>query len=86
MTSTATATVRIRPKTRDRLKRLSDERGLSTPDLLEALVTNAEDEQILAGHEAAMERVMADPQQAAAYRAEVDAWDGTLLDGLKDVE
>ncbi len=85
MTSTATATVRIRTKTRDRLKRLGRERGLSTPDLLEALVASAEDEQILAGHEAAMERVMADSQQAAAYRAEVDVWDGTLLDGLKDL-
>jgi hypothetical protein len=29
-----------------------------------------------------MERVMADPQQAASYRAELEVWDGTLLDGL----
>lgn len=82
----ASATVRIRPETRDRLKRLGRKRGLSTPDLLDALVLDAEDDQILAAHEAAMERVMADPRQAASYRAEVEAWDGTLLDGLKDVE
>jgi hypothetical protein len=82
----ATATVRIRPETRDRLRRLSRERGLSAPDLLEALIRDAEDNQILAEHDAAMERVMADPQQAASYRAELEVWDGTLLDGLKDLE
>jgi hypothetical protein len=82
----ASATVRIRPETRDRLKRLSRTRGLSTPDLLDALVLDAEDDQILAAHEAAMERVMVDPQQAASYRAETEVWDGTLLDGLKDLE
>lgn len=82
----ATATVRIRPETRDRLRRLSQERGLSAPDLLEALIRDAEDEQILTEHEAAMERLMADPQQAVSYRAEVEDWDGTLLDGLKGLE
>ncbi len=82
----ATATVRIRPETRDRLRRLSRERGLSTPDLLEALIRDAEDDQILTEHEAAMERLMADPQQAASYRAEIEAWDHTLLDGLKELE
>ena len=82
----ASATVRIRPETRDRLKRLSRKRGISTPDLLDALVLDAEDDQLLAAHEAATERVMADPQQAASYRAEVEAWDGTLLDGLEGLE
>jgi hypothetical protein len=82
----ATATVRIRPATRDRLRRLGRERGLSTPDLLDALICGAEDDQILAEHEAAMERVMADPQQAGSYRAELEVWDGTLLDGLEDLE
>jgi hypothetical protein len=33
-----------------------------------------------------MERVMADPLQAASFRGELDAWDGTLLDGLQDLE
>ena len=82
----ATATVRIRPETRDRLRRLSRDRGLSAPDLLEALIRDAEDDQILTEHEAAMERLMGDPQQAASYRAEVEVWDETLLDGLKDLE
>jgi hypothetical protein len=82
----ASATVRIRPETRDRLRRLSRERGVSAPDLLDTLIRDAEDDQLLTEHEAAMERLMADPQQAASYRAEVEAWDGTLLDGLKGLE
>jgi predicted DNA-binding protein len=81
----ATATVRLRTETRERLKRLSKSRGLSTPDFLDSLVRRAEDDQLLAEHEAALEQVMADPKQAASYRSEFAAWDGTLLDGLKDL-
>jgi hypothetical protein len=44
-----------------------------------------EDAQMVDQHEAAMARVMDDPQQAASYRAELDVWDGSLLDGLKDL-
>jgi predicted DNA-binding protein len=82
---TATATVRVRVETRERLKRLSRSRGLSTPDFLESLIRHAEDDQLLAEHEAALDRIMADPKQAASYRSELSAWDGTLLDGLKDL-
>jgi hypothetical protein len=82
---TATATIRVRPDTRERLKRLSHSRGLSTPDLLDSLVRGAEDDQLLAAHEAAIDRIMADPKQAASYRSELSAWDGTLQDGLKDL-
>jgi hypothetical protein len=81
----ATATVRVHPETRDRLKRLGRDRGLSTPDLLEALARRAEDDQLLADHEAVIELVMADPVQAKAYRAELSAWDGTLQDGLGEL-
>lgn len=80
----ATATVRVTPQTRDRLKRLSHDRGLSTPDLLEALTRRAEDDQLLADHDAAIERVMDDPKRASSYRAELSAWDGTLKDGLSE--
>lgn len=81
----ATTTIRVRPETRERLKRLSRDRGVSTPDFLESLVRRAEDEQLLADHEAALERIMTDPEQAASYRSELSAWDGTLRDGLKDL-
>ncbi|HEV3322839.1 MAG TPA: hypothetical protein VG147_11715 [Solirubrobacteraceae bacterium] len=81
----ATATIRVLPETRERLKRLGHDRGLSTPDFLDSLVRRAEDDQLLADHEVAMERIMADPEQAASYRSELSAWDSTLLDGLKDL-
>jgi hypothetical protein len=81
----ATATIRVRSDTRERLKRLSRDRGLSTPDLLDSLVRSAEEDQLLVAHEVAMDRLMADPKQAASYRSELSAWDGTLQDGLKDL-
>jgi predicted DNA-binding protein len=81
----ATTTVRVTPQTRERLKRLSQDRGLSTPDLLEALTRRAEDDQLLADHNAAIERVMNDPKSASSYIAELSAWDGTLQDGLSDL-
>ena len=81
----ATATIRVRSDTRERLKRLSRDRGLSTPDLLDSLVRSAEEDQLLVAHEVAMDRLIADPKQAASYRSELSAWDGTLQDGLKDL-
>lgn len=78
----ATATVRVTPETRERLKRLSHDQGLSTPELLDRITRRAEDDQLLADHTAAIGRVMADPEQAASYRSELSDWDSTLLDGL----
>jgi hypothetical protein len=78
----ATATVRVTPETRERLKRLGDERKLSTPELLDALTQKAEEDQLLADHESVMRQVMADPERAESYRAELSAWDDALLDGL----
>jgi hypothetical protein len=68
------------------LKRLSRSRGLSTPDFLESLARRAEDDQLLDEHEAALAQLMADPKQTASYRSELSAWDGTLQDGLQDLE
>jgi predicted transcriptional regulator len=78
----ATATVRVSPETRARLKRLGDERKLSMPELLDALTQRAEEDQLLADHEFAMRQVMADSERGESYRAELGAWDDALLDGL----
>jgi hypothetical protein len=78
----ATATVRVTAETRERLKRLGDERKLSTPELLDALTKRAEEDQLLSDHESAMRQIMADPEGAESYRAELSAWDDALLDGL----
>jgi hypothetical protein len=77
--------VRVTPETRERLRRLGRERKQSTPELLDALSRKAEDDQLLADHEAAIRMTMADPKSAADYRDELGAWDGTLLDGLRDL-
>jgi hypothetical protein len=81
----ATATVRVTSETRERLKRLGDERKLSTPELLDALTRREEEEQLLADHESAMRQVMADPLRAESYRSELSAWDDALLDGLAEL-
>jgi hypothetical protein len=78
----ATATVRVTAETRERLKRLGEERKLSTPELLDALTLRAEEDQLLSDHESAMRQIMAHPERAESYRAELNAWDDALLDGL----
>jgi hypothetical protein len=78
----ASATVRVTPETRERLRRLGATRKLSTPELLDALTREAEDDQLLADHEATMRSLMADPEQASSYRAELSVWDDALLDRL----
>ena len=79
---TQSVTIRVSSDTRERLTRLGRERGLTTPQLVDQLSRRAEEDQILTEHDAALERVMADPEQAASYRAELSAWDAALLDGL----
>jgi hypothetical protein len=81
----ATATVRVTLETRERLKRLGDERKLSTPELLDALTRMAEDDQMLSDHESAMRQIMAEPDGAESYRDELSVWDDTLLDGLAEL-
>jgi hypothetical protein len=41
-----------------------------------------EDDAMLAGHEAAIERLRADPVEWASWQAEIAELDGTLSDGL----
>lgn len=82
MSVSRSITIRVRSDTRERLTRLGRERGLTTPQLVDLLSRRAEEDQILAEHGNAIERVMADPAQAASYRAELSAWDAALGDGL----
>lgn len=46
--------------------------------------TSADDE-MLAGHEAAIERLRANPKEWAAWQTEIALLDGTLSDGLNDL-
>jgi hypothetical protein len=76
LSSMETTTLRARIATRDRLAEIGRRRGLSMPDLLEELADRAEAEELLA---AANEHFAA---HQVEHRAESEAWDGVVGDGL----
>ena len=78
----ATATIRVTPETRDRLNRISAERGISTGELVEQLVAGAEERALLEAMERHYDELRDDRGSWEAYRAEVAAWDATSGDGL----
>jgi hypothetical protein len=45
----------------------------------------SEDDAMLVGHEAAIERLRADPVAWASWQAEIAELDGTLADGLSEL-
>lgn len=81
-TMAASTTVRVTPETRARLARLSEARGLSTPDLIEELARRAEDDALLAEANEHYAALHGDPQAWAEHVRERELWDATLLDGL----
>jgi len=78
----ATTTVRVNESTRDALTRLSRERGISTAELLDELVSRREQDALLEQMNDAYARQREDPAAWEAERDERDAWERTLLDGL----
>jgi hypothetical protein len=78
----ATTTVRVSEDTHRALAEMARREGVPISTKLAELVCAAEDDAMLAGHEAAMERLRADPQEWAAWQAELAELDGTLGDGL----
>jgi hypothetical protein len=78
----ATTTVRVNESTRDVLTRLSRERGISTAELLDELVSRREQDALLEQMNDAYARQREDPAAWEAERDERDAWERTLLDGL----
>lgn len=78
----ATTTVRVNESTRDVLTRLSRERGISTAELLDELVSRREQDALLEQMNDAYVRQREDPAAWEAERDERDAWERTLLDGL----
>jgi hypothetical protein len=81
----ATTTVRVSEETHRALVEMAEHDGVTISAKVAALVRQAEDDAMLMGHEAAMERLRADPEQWARWQAEVAEWDGTLADGLDDL-
>lgn len=78
----ATTTVRVHRRTRDAISRLSRRHGISSADLLDQLLSRAEEEQVLVDMNRSYADLRSDPDAWRSERAERDAWEPTLLDGL----
>ena len=78
----ASVTIRVSPETRERLNRISAERGITAGELVEELAGEAEDRALLEAMNRHYDSLRADPEAWKAYRDEVDAWDPTAGDGL----
>ena len=75
-------TIRVSPETRERLNRISAERGITTGELVEELAGDAEGRALLEAMNQHYDALRADPEAWKAYRDEVEAWDATAGDGL----
>jgi hypothetical protein len=83
MAMATTTTVRVREHTREAIGRLCERRGASAAQLLDQLVSRAEEDELLAEMNAAYARLRSDPDAWAREQAERDVWASTLLDGLE---
>lgn len=79
----ASTTVRIRPHTSHVLRDMARERGESLPDALDRIIEEKRRAQMFEEANAAYAAIAADPVEDALWRAEIAAWDCTLLDGLE---
>jgi hypothetical protein len=77
-------TVRIRPHTYQVLREMANERGESLPDALDRIIEEKRRAQMFQEANAIYAAIAADPVADASWRAEIAAWDGTLLDGLPE--
>jgi predicted transcriptional regulator len=81
-----TTTVRVAWKTHERLREIAAQTGEQLSEVLDRAVEREARRQFWEQFHAAVERLRADPEQWAAYRAESAALDGTLMDGLNPDE
>lgn len=76
-------TVRISPAAHARLKSLADKSGESMQAVVERAIAEEERRRFFAEVDEAYARLRDDPDAWQEYRAEMDAWDATLMDGLE---
>lgn len=76
----ATTTLRVRPDTRDRIKRLAQEDQIATPELVERLVEKEEQDRLLRAMNDDFDKLRRDESGWAAFKAETAAWDSTSAD------
>jgi hypothetical protein len=70
MAATETTTIRVPTETRDQLNALATRRGEPAGEVVAKLVSAADEEAMLAEVAAGFEKLAADPDALAAYRAE----------------
>lgn len=80
----ASTTVRIRPHTYRILREMAKKHDESLPDALDRIIEEKRRAQMFQEANAVYAAIAADPVADASWRAEIAAWDGTLLDGLPD--
>lgn len=80
----ATSLIRVSSETRDKLAKIAELQHSSIGEVVEVAVTKMERELFWKNYREAFEKLRADPVEWAAYQAELDVWDSTLMDGLED--
>jgi predicted transcriptional regulator len=78
-----TLTVRLTPSAYRLLQEIASDRDEAIPDALDRIVDATLRDDIFRRAAAAYAAIAADPVEAEAWRAEIAAWDATLLDGLE---
>ena len=78
----ATTTVRVTIETREALSAMSEEKGLTTADLIAELVSLEQERRLLEAMNAGFAELAEDPEALAVWRAEQRTWEATLADGL----
>lgn len=81
---TPTRTIRVRAEVHNRLQAMASESHQSIGGLLEDLIEERRKAEFFARLEEDFRRLRADPDESAAYDAELAIWDATLQDGLED--
>jgi predicted DNA-binding protein len=78
----ASATVRISDKSREALRKLSQETGESMQAILDKAIEEYRQERLMSQVNAAYAALRADPEAWAEWQKEIAVWDATLMDGL----
>lgn len=82
---TSTTTIRINTSTHATLRKLAQEQGSNLTETLDRLLREEETRRFFVRMEEAHQRVMADPEAQASRQEELQAWDVTAGDGLKEL-
>ncbi len=82
----ATTTIRVSTETHRRLSELAQQLELPLQEATARAVRLLADQVFWQQTSAAYAALRTDPETSAGFDAEMEEWDGTLLDGLEDQE